>query len=160
MPMNLSTQSYQELVMQELAELSETQREEVLSFIHSVKRKKSLIPQDSLAVPSTYSVQIQQARDDDSLTLIALKQFPAEKQHRLNFLTEKNAEGIITKEELSELEELVGEAQALMLQNTETLARTILPDLFNEKGEPIKSLITQAVRAKAGRKSMHKGSTS
>jgi hypothetical protein len=31
--MNLSTQSFQELVIQELAELSEDQQEEALSFI-------------------------------------------------------------------------------------------------------------------------------
>ena len=162
--MNPSTQYSQEIMMQELAKLSETQQEEVLSFIHSFTGKKSLTPQDSQEVPSPSSAQNppcppfskgenQQAssepQSDESLILIALKQFPKEKQQRLNFLAEKNTEGTITKEELSEFEELVGETQALMLQNTETLARVIRPDLFDKKGRPIRRLLTQAVRAKA-----------
>ena len=131
--MNLSTQSFQEIVIQELAELSEDQQEEALSFIYSLKRKKLLTPQDRNAPE----------------VLIALKQFPEDKQQRLNFLAKKNTEGAITKEERSELEGLVDEAQFLMLQNTETLARVLRPDLFDKKGRPIKRLITQAVRAKA-----------
>ena len=91
-------------------------------------------------------------QEDEPLTLIVLKRFPQEKQQRLNCLAEKNTEGTITKAEFSELEELVGETQALMLQNTETLARAIRPDLFDKKGRPIKHLLTQAVRAKAGHK--------
>lgn len=134
--MNLSTQSFQEIVIQELAELSEDQQEEALSFIYSLKRKKLLTPQD------------QNAQE----VLIVLKQFPEEKQQRLNFLAKKNTEGTITKEERSELEGLVDEAQSLMLQNTETLARVVRPDLFDKKGRPIKCLITQAVRAKAKHK--------
>jgi S-adenosylmethionine:tRNA-ribosyltransferase-isomerase (queuine synthetase) len=133
--MNLSTQSFQELVIQELAELSEDQQEEALSFIYSLKRKKLLTPQD------------QNAQE----VLIALKQFPEEKQQRLNFLAKKNTEGAITKEECSELEELVDEAQSLMLQNTENIARVVRPNLFDKKGRPIKRLITQAVREKTRR---------
>ena len=181
--MNPSTLYSQEIVMQELAKLSETQQEEVLSFIHSLTGNKSLIPQNFQEVPSTGSAQSgslsrrnviaskakqsranrsnprvkpQQAPSDESFILIALKQFPEEKQQRLNFLAEKNTEGTITKEELSEFEELVDETQALMLQNTETLARLIRPDLFDEKGRPIRCLLTQAVRAKARHK-IHTG---
>ena len=158
--MKFSTQSFQEIVIQELAELSETQQEDVLSFIYSLKRKKSLISQDKdvQEVSSTSSAQIQKAlwerQSDEPLTLIALKQFTEEKQQRLNFLAEKNTEGSITKEERFELEGLVDETQALMLQNTETLACVIRPDLFDKKGRPIKRLITQAVHAKA-RHEMH-----
>ena len=164
--MNPSTLYSQEIVMQELAKLSETQQEEVLSFIHSLTGNKSLIPQNFQEVPSTGSAQSgsrsnrvkpQQAPSDESFILIALKQFPEEKQQRLNFLAEKNTEGTITKEELSEFEELVDETQVLMLQNTETLARVIRPDLFDEKGRPIRHLLTQAVRAKAHRKIQHTG---
>ena len=157
-------QSSQEIVMRELAELSEAQREEVLSFIHSLKGKQSLTPQDSRAVSFTRSAHTQQARQKaqsaEPITLIALKRFSEEKQQRLNFLTEKNTEGTITKEEFSELEELVGEAQALMLQNTETLARLIRSDLFDKKGHPIKRLTALAVRAKASHKDVYKESPS
>ena len=110
MQMNPSTQSSQEIVMQELAKLSETQQEEVLSFIHSLVGKKSLtprrgviardLPQDSQEVPSPSSATrkvsqrceersnltaTQQApsesQSDEFLILIALKQFPKEKHH-------------------------------------------------------------------------------
>ena len=164
--MNFSTQSFQEIVIQELAELSETQQEDVLSFIYSLKRKKPLTPQDKAVqeVSSTSSAQsgsrsrrlrgTKQSRakpqkapckrqSDEPLTLIALKQFPEEKQQRLNFLAEKNTEGSITKEERFELEWLVDEEQSLMLQNTETLARSIRPDFFDKQARPIKRLITQ-----------------
>ena len=110
--MNLSTQSFQEIVIQELAELSEDQQEEALSFIYSLKRKKLLTPQD------------QNAQE----VLIVLKQFPEEKQQRLNFLAKKNTEGTITKEERSELEGLVDEAQSLMLQNTEITMPWMMPN--------------------------------
>jgi len=147
--MNPSTQYSQEIVMQELTKLSETQKEEVLSFIHSLM-------QDSQNVLSPGSAQIQQPlnepQSDESLILIALKQFPEHKQQRLNFLAEKNTEGTITKEEFSELEELVDEAQVLMFQNTETLVRVIRPDLFDKKGRLIRRFLTQAVRAKASHK--------
>ena len=127
--MNPSTQSSQEIVMQELAKLSETQQEEVLSFIHSLVGKKSLtprrgviardLPQDSQEVPSPSSATrkvpqrceersnltaTQQAPSEpqsdgfdtlrtqpkEFLILIALKQFPKEKQQRLNLLADRH----------------------------------------------------------------------
>ncbi|MBM3242806.1 hypothetical protein FJZ31_41625 [Candidatus Poribacteria bacterium] len=108
-----------------------------LKLIHM--GNKLLTLQGSQEVPSPSSIQIQQARSDESIILIALKRFPKEKQQRLNFLAEKNTEGTITKEELSEFGKLVDEAQALMLQNKETLARVIRPDLFDKKGRPMRN---------------------
>jgi hypothetical protein len=76
------------------------------------------------------------------------EQLPDKTQQRLHFLMEKNTDDTITEEEVSELEELVKETQTLMLQNTETLARVIRPDLFDKNGRPIKRRIAQAVREK------------
>ncbi|NLS91002.1 MAG: hypothetical protein GXX96_02295 [Planctomycetaceae bacterium] len=52
-----------------------------------------------------------------------LKKFPAVKQRRLDELLEKNAEGTITPSEKQRLEQLVEEAEALMVANARLLAR-------------------------------------
>ena len=52
-----------------------------------------------------------------------LKKFSAAKQRRLDELLEKNAEGTITPSEKKRLEQLVGEAEALMVANARLVAR-------------------------------------
>lgn len=50
------------------------------------------------------------------------KKFPAAKQRRLDELLEKNSEGTITPAEKSRLEQLVAEAERLMVANARRLA--------------------------------------
>ncbi len=50
------------------------------------------------------------------------KKFPAAKQRRLDELLEKNSEGTITPAEKSRLEQLVAEAERLMVANAKRLA--------------------------------------
>ena len=52
-----------------------------------------------------------------------LKNFSPTKQRRLDELLEKNAEGTITPREKSRLEQLVEEAERLMVDNARRLAR-------------------------------------
>jgi len=52
-----------------------------------------------------------------------LRKFPAAKQRRLDELLERNSEGIITPSERGRLEQLVGEAEELMVANARLLAR-------------------------------------
>ena len=52
-----------------------------------------------------------------------LKKFPAAKQRRLDELLEKNSEGNITGREKARLEQLVAEAEQLMVANAKSLAR-------------------------------------
>ena len=52
-----------------------------------------------------------------------LKKFAAAKQRRLDGLLEKNNEGTITASEKARLEQLVGEAEELMVANARLVAR-------------------------------------
>jgi len=52
-----------------------------------------------------------------------LQKFPAAKQRRLDQLLTKNSEGIITPREKAALEQLVTEAEELMVANARRLAR-------------------------------------
>ena len=51
-----------------------------------------------------------------------LAKFPAAKQRRLDQLLEKNSEGTITEKEKAKLQQLVAEAEALMVANARRLA--------------------------------------
>ena len=52
-----------------------------------------------------------------------LVKFAAAKQRRLDELLEKNSEGTITSPEIAKLEQLVTEAEQLMVANAQLLAR-------------------------------------
>ncbi len=52
-----------------------------------------------------------------------VKHFSATKQRRLDELLEKNSEGTITRPEKARLEQLVAEAEQLMVANAQLLAR-------------------------------------
>jgi hypothetical protein len=52
-----------------------------------------------------------------------LEKFPAAKQRRLDQLLEKNSEGTITPKEKAKLEQLVTEAEKLMVANARRLAK-------------------------------------
>ncbi len=60
-----------------------------------------------------------------------LRKFPTAKQRRLDELLERNSEGTITPRERGRLEELVGEAEELMVANARLLAR--FADAENQK---------------------------
>ena len=51
-----------------------------------------------------------------------LQKFPAARQRRLDQLLEKNSEGTITRKEKGTLEQLVAEAEHLMVANAKRLA--------------------------------------
>lgn len=51
-----------------------------------------------------------------------IERFPAAKQRRLDELLEKNSEGTITDKERTKLEQLVAEAEQLMVANAKRLA--------------------------------------
>ncbi len=52
-----------------------------------------------------------------------LQRFPAAKQRRLDQLLEKNSEGTITPKEKAKLQELVAQAEQLMVENARRLAQ-------------------------------------
>lgn len=54
-----------------------------------------------------------------------LEKFPAAKQRRLDRLLEKNSDGTITPREKARLEQLVAEAEQLMVANARRLAKFV-----------------------------------
>lgn len=59
---------------------------------------------------------------------------------------DKNNEGLITRAEYNELQKLVAEVDQIMLANSKTLARAVRPELFDEKGKPIKCRFQAALK--------------
>jgi len=51
-----------------------------------------------------------------------MKRFPAGKQERMDLLLDRNSNGRVSREERTELEALVAEAERLMMENTKRLA--------------------------------------
>jgi hypothetical protein len=92
---------------------------------------------------------IQQTTKSRSIMLVAIKRLPQEKQHRLDALADKNADGQLTAEERSELNHLVAVAQQLALENAQALVRAQRPELFDVSGRPVRRRVQEAVRSKA-----------
>jgi hypothetical protein len=89
-----------------------------------------------------------------------LKQLSAAKQERLAELMDKNNEGLITQAECDELQALVEEVDQIMLANSETLARAMRPELFDEQGKPIKRRFNAALKKPAGKRHSRKSGKS
>ncbi len=71
-----------------------------------------------------------------------VKEFSATKQQRLDHLLEKNSEGTITPAEKARLEQLVAEAERLMVANAQLLAGSCSRDYQGER-HPARQLLRQ-----------------
>lgn len=95
---------------------------------------------------------------EEKTVTVELKQLPLAKQKRLAELMDKNNEGLITEAEYDELRGLGAEVDQMMLANSETLARAVRPELFDEQGKPIKRLFNAALKAPATKRQTRKSS--
>lgn len=77
--------------------------------------------------------------------VLHFQRLSAPKQERLQELMDGNNEGTLTRAEQAELKRLVAEADEMMLANSKALARAMRPELFDEKGRPIKRRFQQAL---------------
>jgi hypothetical protein len=66
-----------------------------------------------------------------------VQRFPAVKQRRLNRLLERNSEGSITPREKAALEQLVAEAEHLMVENARRLAAFSKRDSARRRAVPV-----------------------
>ena len=66
-----------------------------------------------------------------------LKKFPVLRQRRLDELLDKNAEGTITPAERAKLEQLVAEAEQVMVDNAKRLAKSPLGDIVKSDAESV-----------------------
>lgn len=59
---------------------------------------------------------------------------------------DKHNDGRLTQAERRELQQLSSEVDHLLLANSQALARALRPELFDERGKPIKKRFQRAVR--------------
>lgn len=76
---------------------------------------------------------------------VHIRRLPLGRRARLEKLMDKNNEGTLTREEQTELVRLGSQVNEIMLANSIALARAARPELFDEKGRPIKNRFRQAV---------------
>lgn len=88
------------------------------------------------------------AREQAAVT-VRLKQLPYEKQTRLAELLDKSNEGRLSRSEKTELKRLGSELDEMMFANSVALARAVRPELFDEKGRPLKNRIHQAINTQS-----------
>ena len=76
---------------------------------------------------------------------VDLRRLPARKRERLAELMDKNSEGALNHGERAELQQLAREVEELLLDNSETLARAVRPELFDKRGRRVRSRFRQAL---------------
>ena len=81
----------------------------------------------------------------EELLVVYLQQLPAPAQARLAELMDKNNEGHLAPAERSELRRLGAKADEITVANSKTLARVLRPELFDERGRPIKGRLRAAL---------------
>ena len=94
------------------------------------------------------------------MIIVYLKRLSPADQARLQELMDKNNEGLLTPAERLELEELGARVDKMMLENSKSLARATRPELFDQKGKPIKSRIRAALKSEAPKRNGAKVKTS
>lgn len=82
---------------------------------------------------------------EDGAVSVHIRRLPLDRRARFEELMDKNNEGMLTKEEQTEFVRLGSQVNEIMLANSMALARAARPELFDEKGRPIKSRFRQAV---------------
>ena len=80
---------------------------------------------------------------DENTIVVYLQQLSPRKQARLAKLMDKNNEGRLSQTEQLELKRLGSEVDQMLLVNSHALARALRPELFNQRGRPIKSRLRQ-----------------
>ncbi len=86
--------------------------------------------------------------------IVRFQRLPAVKQARMAELMDKNDDGNITRSELLELKQLNEEVSRIVLANSKTLAQILRPELFDERGQPIKSRNKAASKSSAKKRNV------
>ncbi len=83
---------------------------------------------------------------DRSAVMVYLQRLSPRKQTRLTTLMDKHNEGRLSPLERKELQRLGTEVDEVLLANSSALARALRPELFDERGKPVKRRFRQALR--------------
>lgn len=82
---------------------------------------------------------------EENTVVVYLRRLPPQKQARLAQLMDKSNEGRLSQAERVELQRIGSEVDQMLLMNSQSLARALRPELFDEQGRPIKSRFRQAL---------------
>ena len=75
---------------------------------------------------------------EKSAVMVYLQRLSPQKQTRLTKLMDKRNEGRLSQMERKELQRLGTEVDKALLANSSALARALRPELFDERGKPVK----------------------
>jgi hypothetical protein len=95
--------------------------------------------------------QVLQTVAADEVLVVPLQRLTPAENTRLHELMDKNNDGLLTKAERQELEQLGAKVDGIMLENSKLLAFIARPELFDEAGNPIKRRLRAAVKASAAK---------
>ena len=84
---------------------------------------------------------------EKSTVMVYLQRLSLQKQTRLTKLMDKHNEGRLRQAERKELQQLGIEVDQALLANSSALARALRPELFDERGKPVKRRFRQALSA-------------
>ena len=84
---------------------------------------------------------------DKNTVVVSLQRLSQQKQVRLARLMDKHNDGRLSQAEQKELQRLGGEVDQLLLANSQALSRALRPELFDERGRPLKSRFRRALNA-------------
>lgn len=82
---------------------------------------------------------------DSNTTVLLLRRLTPEKQLRLAQLMDKNSEGALSQREEGEIKQLGREVDEMLLTNSQAIARAMRPELFDQRGQPIRHRFQQAL---------------
>jgi hypothetical protein len=82
---------------------------------------------------------------DKNTVIVSLQRLSQQKQVRLVRLMDKHNDGRLSQAEREELQRLGGEVDQLLLANSQALARALRPELFDERGKPLKHRFRRAL---------------
>lgn len=88
---------------------------------------------------------LRELTSEKNTVVVSLQRLSQQKQVRLARLMDKHNDGRLSQAEQKELQQLGVEVDQLMLANSQALARALRPELFDERGRPLKRRFRQAL---------------
>jgi hypothetical protein len=89
---------------------------------------------------------------EQSTVVVYLRRLSPRQQVRLTQLMDRNNEGQLNQAGQVELQRLGAEVDQMLLANSQALARALRPELFDERGKPMKHRFRQVLRESSFRR--------
>ena len=89
---------------------------------------------------------LRELRPEKNTVVMSLQRLSQQKQDRLARLMDKHNDGRLSQAEQKELQQLGVEVDRCLLANSQALARALRPELFDERGRPLKRRFQQSLK--------------